>query len=399
MRGFKAFAASCLALALSAGPLAGSAAAQSGSFDAGDLSDRLSRTVSLAETFFGRFDRLVESLYLGSDYDDGIVSVDGVWYDGYGIDTDYGDQTGVLGRVYGDALIPLAGGKIAALAGMGGYRYGVFLTGIDLPLPSGDPYGTGGFTVTDFAGTQYFQDIYALALALRGVGSLTGYYATNSEYAPRAGVLDFQSPVSVEGHAGLRLSALGVFRAEALLSGDSAFERAAWSLDPLGVVDLILDTGLGRTLAAHAGILWRTLRTGASEALPFSWSRFLAPASLGFKPLPGLALSAGAVACSPRMAAELGSYLRSAYGLATVEAVSGAVRLEAGASWQRDPRMADFSGGAIEAIGFTAGARWRVGSITLELGARRDWYADLDDLIESYGKWVFALRLSWSAWY
>lgn len=395
----RSIAAAGMALALMAGPAAGRAAAQSGSFDAGDLSDKLSRTVSLAGTFFGRFDRLVEALYLGRGYDDGIVSVDGVWYDGYGIDTDFGDQTGVLGRVYGDVLVPLAGGKVAALAGVGGYRYGVFLTGIDLPLPSGDPYGTPGFAVTDFAGTQYFQDIYALAVAVRGYGSLTGYYATNSEYAPRAGVLDFQSPVSVEGHAGLRLSAAGVFRAEALLSADAAFERAAWSVDPLGLADLALNAGLGRRLASDAGILWRTLRTGATEALPFSWGRFLAPAKLGFEPVPGLAFSAGAVACSPELAAELGGFLRSAHGLASLKVLAGAVRLEAGASWHRDARLADFSGGAVEAIGFTAGARWLAGPLSLELGARKDWFADLDDLIESYGKWVFAARFAWSAWY
>ncbi|MBN2874530.1 MAG: hypothetical protein JXM71_05500 [Spirochaetales bacterium] len=385
-------------LLLAATLLASPLFCQTASYDAGDLSDRLSRTVSLTDTFFGRFDRLVGSYSGGGGYDDGIISVNGVWYDGYGIETDFGDQSGVLGRVYGDLFLPVAGDNIALLFGLGGYRYGVFLTGIDMPLPSDDPLDRDSITVTDFTGTQYFQDVYAAALAVRQAGAITVYYATNSLYAPREGVLDFQAPLSTTGYAGARASVLGFLRGEALFSEDMAFQRAGGGLDPVGLVDTLLGTELGQALVAKAGVLWRSFRTADSSVIPFDPRKFLAPASAGLRLGEALRLEGGAVMCSPALRDELGTWLRTAWGGARLAPHGGAVSAGLSASWHSDPRLSAFSGGQSSAIGAAADVSVQIEGFGLQLGARHNYYADIDDLIESYGHWVFFGNLYWSAW-
>ena len=377
-----------LAAALAAAP----AICQDAGYDPGDLSDRLSRTVSLTGTFFGRFDALVAAHTRGAAYRDGYASLNGVWYNGYSIQTDYGLQTGVLGRVYGDIMYPIAGDNLALVAGIGGYRYGVFLSDIPMPLPAADPMGESSLTVTDFTGTQYFQDIYAAALAVRRVGALTAFYAATSLYAPRSGVLDFQSPISTTGYFGARGEALGILRGEALFSVDAAFQRAGGTIDPVGLVDLALGTELGRALLARAGVLWRTFKSTG-----FDWSRFVAPASLGVSPWNALTFEAGAVLYSPRLREEFGGWLRSAYGGARLR-LGSLASVGAAASWHTDPRLASFSGGRESVIGYSANLSLHAGGLVLRAGARKDYYSDLDDLIEACGKPVLFLDILWKAY-
>lgn len=186
------------------------AQAQKQSFDPKDLTNVVSRSISIQSLFAQRWQHVAPSR---ADTLTGIyaaLNFDGTWYAGFGVNTDFGARSGDLGRLYGDLMLAFPMGTDWSVGfGLAGFRYGVFLTGLSLPTPSGDPLGES-IGVTDFSGDQFFDDLLKLSFLRRGWGELSIDVVMNRIIEPQKGVIAGFSPRETRVSFGANLNALDI---------------------------------------------------------------------------------------------------------------------------------------------------------------------------------------------
>lgn len=385
----KAFfsAASQLAFALAISLMSGTVSAETISFDPGDLGNRLGRSISLTEAFLPRYHGLADMLGGRSKDMFQTASLQAIWYTNYSISTDFGSETGSLGRVYGDVFGARVGKNLSLLFGAGGFRYGVFLTDISLPAPAGDPAGNP--FVTDFTGTQFFQDIYAIGLLIRKEVLLTAFVNQNRQYAPNSGVVDIYKPEVSEFIFGGELALGGALSVESFATETGAHLRTEGRIHPTRIVYRAMGMPGKGSFDLSTGIRWINAGDGK-----FTLSRYTIPTDFSFKPGKRVVLFSGFSVAGKEIREETDSLFRYGYGKAGWN-LSDEIQISAGASYIADPRMAYFYQGNTEAIGYCAELQFCYEDLVrFSIGARKNWHQDLADLIETVDRPVFYSSLN-----
>jgi hypothetical protein len=218
--------------------------AQERTFEARDLTNVISRSISIQSLFAKRWDALP------AESRNGYVSAhfDGTWYVGFNISTDFGVRSADLGRLYGDALLVFPTSETVSIGlGLAGFRYGVFITGLSLGTPSDDPFGGESVGVTDFAGDQFFDDLVKLSIAHRDWGQASVDVLINRVIEPNRGVVAGIQPKEIRFNFGFNLEALRIFYINSLYvatntqSGLASLKVRADVIEALrrfGIVDL-----------------------------------------------------------------------------------------------------------------------------------------------------------------
>lgn len=252
-------------------------------FDASKLTNNLSQTESLADTYFTSYKKFIDSLCY-SDYTHFIfenkMSLNAVWYTGFDINTDFGTQKGSLAKGYADYILGFKAKHLMLSLGTGGSRYGVFLSDISFNIPKNDP--CTNIKVTDFTGAQIMNDIYAGVLGINKVFWLGGYFFTSSVYSPtQSGLLDSYANTSVS-YYGAKLNIANVLDGDAMINSDGGFSHINVNFNPYRLLMLCFGNPIDLDFTLLTGINWNTEYDSMYDIkslFHFNWRSFKLPAS------------------------------------------------------------------------------------------------------------------------
>lgn len=382
--------------------------------DASQLTNNLSRSVNLSNLFFGRFVDYLNTFYYDEgaedDYEPALIdaSLNAIWYSGFGINTDYGTQSGSLARGYSDILLGFNIGDIIIGGGTGGIYNGVFLDNITFNVPSYDP--VTDIQVSDLMGNQVMNDIYALALGINGYFWGSTYFLTNKIYQPdESGVLNDNAELSL-GFWGLKLQTMNCFFADLLFSGTGEIQQFEWAVDPFVLALLCFNIYSDGKVSVRGGVNWDSISKYVigNAYSGFDWKSFLIPLSYSqtfgdkykyFLVNAGTNLAVGdfyRVSDSVLASADLGAKLYYSWESVTKkgETYRQAILLGGKGSYYSNIYLSEYGDSdKYRLLGWELSAGYVYDDyLTIEAVWRRNFYSDLMDLFESKDKDVFGVN-------